>query len=87
MKSIIVISKCLKVENETGSFHFKGIVGGEVINKVTLSFEAPVVIEEGLEYVMYVELFIIDEGHLKGTIRKAKLLSDAMDLDEYNVGE
>ena len=84
MKSIIIVSKCIRVEKqphgvELYHFHFKGVFSGEVLKKVILTKAINSSIQKGEEYLMYVQLQSCQEGVLKGRILKLKPLDECWD--------
>lgn len=84
MKSIIIVSKCIRVEKkplseESYHFHFKGVFSGEVLKKVILTKAINSSIKKGEEYLMYVQLQSCQDGVLKGRILKLKPLDECWD--------
>ncbi len=84
MKTVIIVSKCLRVtkfdpQTSWYEFHFKGVFAGEAIKKVMLLGSQSFSIKKGEEYLMYVKLLSCEQGLLKGTILKAKILDECWD--------
>jgi hypothetical protein len=84
MKTVIIVSKCSRINklNQSESwyeFHFKGVCAGEALRKVLLKGRKDFNIKLGEEYLIYVQLLNFEEGIMKGTILKLKLLSDCWD--------
>jgi len=84
MKTIIIISKCLRVtkfnsRDSSYEFHFKGICAGEVIKKVFLSASGEISFQKGEEYLLYVSLISMESGILKGRVLKCKRLDECWD--------
>lgn len=84
MKSIIIVSKCIRIEKlplgeELYHFHFKGVFSGEVLKKVILTKGIESSIQKGEEYLMYVQLQSCQDGVLKGRILKIKPLDECWD--------
>lgn len=84
MKTVIIVSKCLRVtkfhlSQRTYEFHFKGVYAGEVVKKVILQGELKLEIKKGEEYLMYVRLISLQAGILQGHILKLKRLEECWD--------
>jgi hypothetical protein len=84
MKTVIIVSKCLRVTNfnsheSTYEFHFKGVCAGEALQKVVLRGRKDFMIEKGEEYLMYVQMHSFEKGTLKGQILKVKSLNECWD--------
>lgn len=84
MKTVIIVSKCLRVTkfNSVESlyeFHFKGVCAGEALRKVVLIGRHDMRIKKNEEYLMYVQLLSIENGMLKGNILKCRPLEDCWD--------
>lgn len=84
MKTLIIVSKCLRVIKGKASldechFHFRGVCAGESLRKVVLLKPTGVVIKKGEDYLMYVQFLACKEGILKGKIIKAKPLDECWD--------
>jgi hypothetical protein len=84
MKTVIIVSKCsriikLKQSESWYEFHFKGVCAGEALRKVLLRGRKEFQIKKGEEYLIYVQLFFFEQGVLKGSILKMKLLSECWD--------
>ena len=60
-------------------FHFKGVCAGEALRKVLLRGRKEFQIKKGEEYLIYVQLFSFEQGVLKGSILRMKLLSECWD--------
>jgi hypothetical protein len=84
MKTVIIVSKCLRViklnhyEN-TYVFHFRGVCAGESLRKVILSGRKDFEIKKNEDYLMYVQMQKFDQGTLLGRILKCKPLDDCWD--------
>ncbi|MCM2349550.1 MAG: hypothetical protein NDI69_05980 [Bacteriovoracaceae bacterium] len=84
MKTVIIVSKCLRVTKINLSescydFHFKGVYAGEVIKKVSLKGNHSLHLKKGEEYLMYVQIISFEQGILKGHLLKVKLLDECWD--------
>lgn len=81
MKTVIVVSKCLKVDQttKTATFHFKGVAAGKTIKKVVMTYAGPFSPKKGTEYLMYCRMNDIQNGVLIGEILKAKELDECWD--------
>lgn len=84
MKTVIIVSKCLRVTKFKFSefpyeFHFKGICAGEVIKKVLLSASHEISFQKGEEYLLYVSFISMESGILKGKVLKYKRLDECWD--------
>jgi hypothetical protein len=84
MKTVIIVSKCLRVIKINQSenwyeFHFKGVCAGEYLKKLMLKSRADFKLKKNEEYLLYVETISFDEGTLLGKVIKAKLLSECWD--------
>lgn len=84
MKTVIIVSKCLRVTKFKSceypyEFHFKGICAGEVIKKVILSASNEISFLKGEEYLLYVSLISMESGILKGRVIKSKRLDECWD--------
>jgi hypothetical protein len=84
MKTVIIVSKCLRVtkfnSNESScEFHFKGVFAGESVRRVILMVTHNFSIKKGEEYLLYVQLNEFKEGKITGQILKAKLLDECWD--------
>ncbi len=84
MKTVIIVSKCLRVtkfnlSQGTYEFHFKGVYAGEVVRKVILQGELNLDLSKGEEYLMYVRLTSFQTGILQGDILKLKRLEECWD--------
>lgn len=77
MKTVIIVSKCLRVTKFAYEFHFKGVCAGEVVQKIVLTGKEDILKNE--EYLIYVQVFSIENGVLNGRILKAKKLDDCWD--------
>lgn len=82
MKTVIIVSKCLRVtkfgpKESSYEFHFRGVCAGEIVQKIILSGCAP--ITKGIEYLISVQVFSIEAGVLKGSMLKAKRLDECFD--------
>ena len=84
MKTVIIVSKCLRVTNFKSSeksyeFHFKGVYAGEVVQKVILYGSEKLSISKGEEYLMYIQFLTLICGTLTGKVIKIKLLDECWD--------
>jgi hypothetical protein len=84
MKTVIIVSKCSRIIKLNQSenwyeFHFKGVCAGEALRKVLLRGRKEFQIKKGEEYLIYVQLFSFEQGVLKGSILRLKLLSECWD--------
>lgn len=84
MKTVIIVSKCTKIDRLTASegryhFHFKGVCGGESLRAVELIGRRDFGIIKGEEYLLYVKLDSCFGGTLRGTILRARPLSECWD--------
>jgi hypothetical protein len=84
MKTLIIVSKCLRVTKINSSessfeFHFRGVFGGEILRRVYLQGGHDLGVYRGVEYLMYVQLVSIDHGILRGRIIKLRPLMECMD--------
>lgn len=84
MKTVIIVSKCLRVTKYTPEeswyeFHFKGVCAGESLRKVLLRGRHDFDIKRGEEYLMYVRMLSFENGTLKGIIIKLKKLDECWD--------
>jgi hypothetical protein len=83
MKTVIIVSKCLRVTKFNAiesllEFHFRGVYAGQEIKKVMLRGKMGA-IHKNEEYLLYVRLFAIENGVLKGEILKHKRLEECWD--------
>jgi hypothetical protein len=84
MKTVIIVSKCSRIIKLNQSenwyeFHFKGVCAGEALRKVLLRGRKEFQIKKGEEYLIFVQLFSFEQGVLKGSILRLKLLSECWD--------
>jgi hypothetical protein len=84
MKTVIIVSKCLRVtkfkpEVSWYEFHFKGVYSGELVRKIHLLGMHDFKIKKGEEYLMYVQMISIKDGVIKGSILKSRLIDDCWD--------
>lgn len=85
MKTIIIVSRCLKVKRSTASeyetceFHFRGVCAGEVLKRLVLKSRKDFLIRKNEDYLMYVQITKLEEGILEGAILKVKRLDDCWD--------
>jgi len=84
MKTVIIVSKCLRVtkfnsSESTYEFHFKGVCAGEMLKKVLLRARHDFAIKKGEEYLMYVQMHSFQDGVLKGQVIKLRKLDDCWD--------
>ena len=84
MKTVIIVSKCLRVIKLNRSeiwyqFHFKGVFAGESLGKVLLKCHKEPHPQKNEEYLIYVRLLSVERGVLKGEILRIKNLEDCWD--------
>ena len=84
MKTVIIVSKCLRVTNFNATessyeFHLKGVCAGERLRRVTLYGRHDFNIVKDEEYLLYVNLITFEAGVLRGRIIKLKVLSECWD--------
>lgn len=84
MKTLIIVSKCLKITKLNQSenlyqFHFKGVFSGQALKTIVLRGRKDFQLAKGEDYLMYVQMLSWDSGTLKGSILKAKPLSECFD--------
>lgn len=84
MKTVIIVSKCLRVTkfNSVESlyeFHFKGVCAGESLKKVILKGRHDFGIKKNEEYLMYIQMHSMVNGVLKGLILKCRPLEECWD--------
>lgn len=60
-------------------FHFKGVYAGETVKRVFLSGDQYCSLKKNEEYLLYIELYSVLNGSLKGKIVKFLKLSEAYD--------
>lgn len=83
MKTVIIVSKCLRVTKFNNSqswyeFHFKGVCAGEVLQKLVLQGKRDA-LKKGEEYLIYSQIISMEDGILRGIILKAKPLHECWD--------
>ena len=84
MKNIIIVSKCLRIANYSSeensySFHFKGVFSGDFLKEVILYGRKDFAIKKGEEYLIYVQMKDIKNGTLWGKILKFRPLEECWD--------
>lgn len=79
MKTVVIVSKCMGRTGQWYQFHFKGVYGGESLQKVFLLGGREFGIQKGEEYLMYVRLISCLDGELKGQILKLRPLEECWD--------
>jgi hypothetical protein len=79
MRTVIIVSKCLRIIKSNYHFHFKGSYAGHLIRGLCLSNEKKYEIGAGEEYLMWVEVSGIEAGILRGRILKLKRLDACWD--------
>lgn len=84
MKTLIIISKCLRVTKMNSQenwyeFHFKGVYSGESIKRVFLKGNEAHILKKNEEYLMYIQLSSISDGIIKGNILKYLKLNECWD--------
>ncbi len=73
MKTIVLISECIKKEKNPFcySFHFKGVLKGENIHLVKGLYKKDA-LKVGIEYIIYLEIMNYKSGVLLGRIIRYK---------------
>lgn len=84
MKTLIIVSKCLRVTKFNSlesncEFHFKGVCAGELLRKVILRTQNDIEVRKGEEYLMYVQMHSFQNGILKGQVIKLRKLDECWD--------
>lgn len=83
MKSIIIVSKCLRVINFKSQifyeFHFRGVCEGQLIKKVKLLQLDRFELVPGEAYLVQVRDHKINGSVLEGKIMKFRLLEECFD--------
>lgn len=84
MKTVIIVSKCLRVTKFNSheswyEFHFKGVCAGESLKKVLLRGRRDYGLKKGEEYLMYIQMLSMESGVLKGIILKSRPLDECWD--------
>jgi hypothetical protein len=84
MKTLIIVSKCLKEskinpEESLYEFHFKGVCSGAALKKVILRARHDFCLIPGEEYLMYVAPISMKGGTLKGLVIKSRRLDECWD--------
>jgi hypothetical protein len=84
MKTLIIVSKCLRVtkfnfDENHYEFHFKGVFAGAALRKVVLLACCKLGLKKNEDYLLYVQLLKIEKGVLTGKVLKARLLDDCWD--------
>lgn len=84
MKTVIIVSKCFRVtkfgpDESWYEFHFKGVCSGELVRKIQLLGKHSLKIKKGDEYLMYAQMISFEDGVLKGSILKSRLIDDCWD--------
>lgn len=83
MKSIIIVSKCLRVikfeSHECYEFHFKGIFKGQLIKKIRIEYSNKTTLLPGKEYLVHLRDPKVNESVLEGTIVRVRLLDECFD--------
>ena len=84
MKTVIIVSKCLRVTKFSShesdyEFHFKGVCAGEVLRKIILRGSHDCGVKKGEEYLIYLKMISFEGGTLKGVILKVKLIDECWD--------
>lgn len=76
MKTVIIISRCLKSKKNAMAyyFHFKGVYLGLQVNSLELSSDRS--LKKGHDYVMRVRIHSYGDGLLKGEILYCQDLDD-----------
>jgi hypothetical protein len=84
MKTLIIISKCLRVtkiksEEKWYEFHFKGVWAGESLKRIFLQCSNDIIIKKNEEYLMYVRMTSLADGILRGVVIKSVQVKDCWD--------
>lgn len=80
MSTVVIVSKCTNVtttlEDPLAEFSFKGTFLGQKLEGLALYHSPDMSFEVGVEYVLYVQVDDVHEGHLLGTIIKSKKMEE-----------
>jgi hypothetical protein len=84
MKTLIIVSKCLRVTNfgsgpKRYEFHFKGALAGSLVRKILLKGDPSHGITRGEDYLIWVRITSMEAGVLEGEILKLRRLEDCWD--------
>jgi hypothetical protein len=79
MKTVIIVSKCLRISKVKCHFHFRGSYAGHLISGLQLQNENKFVIHQGGEYLMWVAVEGVSGGVLRGRILRARSLEECWD--------
>lgn len=84
MKTVIIVSKCLrvtKIDPEIGNyeFHFKGVYAGESLKKILLTGSLDFNLKRGEEYLIYLQVQTVENNSLSGKIIKVKRIDECWD--------
>jgi hypothetical protein len=80
MKTVIIISKCLRQSGDWHEFHFTGVFAGDSIQKVLLLNADTFAAKVGEEYLIYVQILSFEDGVLRGRILRMRPLNECCDL-------
>lgn len=83
MRTIIVVATCKKVSRDTGAgeFSFSGYYAGEFIRRLKVFGKSELKWEKNNDYIIHVEVILIDQECLVGQALKVKKLSDIFSLN------
>ncbi len=78
MRTLVVVSRCLKVERGTGGgdFPFKGFYAGEEVRALHLLPPRGFSWKTGEEYVVYVKVLSLGRGTLTGEALRVRALEE-----------
>jgi hypothetical protein len=78
MRTIIVVATCKKTSKTqgVGEFSFSGYYAGEFIRRLKIIGKAEQKWEKNQDYVIHLEVLLIDRGCLTGHVLKTKKLSE-----------
>lgn len=71
-KSILILSRCLKVQQDSCIFHFKGFYRGDKIDFVRLVTSSGHLFQKGEDYLLWVSFLNIDSQVLSVKLIKHK---------------
>lgn len=68
--TLVVVSKCLKINGTYSYFHFKGVFDGHQIKEIKVKVTGEYLFIKGQKYILYLKYL----GH-QGGVLKSQLLS------------
>ena len=74
MKTVVLVSRCLKVNRDYCELHFKGCLEGSLIRMVRLKTTKQ--LSKGEEYIIWLGVEKIEDGVLWGKAQKIRNLGD-----------